>query len=378
MVEKLDIHNVQENFDYYMKRLDKSKMSVHQIKQIKRFVTEAQIGKNSTTRVGKHRLVANLASFFRLHEYFKKDFDKLTDKEVEKFYQDIEANRIKKKNGDPYKNGSKDELIRNLKRYLKWALDTNVYQKKAGWLKEYEDVPELPAITMKEAEKLAKGMKFLRDRALTMFLADSGCRIEEALNLKISQIEKKTKDDGDEFYIVDVKVSKTLPRRISVPIASAILTEWLAEHPAILDKEAYLFPVTYDGYRKTLRQTGKKILGRVITPHLLRHSSATHYCKVINNPYKFCYRYGWTMGSRMSRRYIDRTLLGEEAQEELDNLVKSNKVEELTKEFDKYKNENKPLLEMAHVLLQTLKNNKATLKNIPKQDQERLQRLFAG
>lgn len=328
-MEKLDIHNSQETFDYYYNRLDNSSMSLRQVNQIKKFVLEAQIGKNSKKKVGTHRLIANLQSFFKLHDYFKKDFDKLTEKDIIKFYQDLEADRIKKKNGMAYKSSSKDELIRNLKRYLKCVWKEDVYNKKAKWLKEYDELPEVPAISMSQVEDLANGMKFLRDKTLTLFLGDSGCRIEEALNLKISDIEKKEKGDGEEFYIVNVRISKTLPRKISVPIASKVLTEWLSEHPAITDKVAYLFPVSYDGYRKVLRETSKKVLQQVITPHQLRHSSASHYCKVINNPYKFCYRYGWHFNSKMARRYIDRSQLEEDAQEQLDNLIKNNKVGEL-------------------------------------------------
>lgn len=331
-MDKLDIHNSQENFDYYYNRLDNSSMSSRQVKQIKNFVLEAQIGKNSKKKVGTHRLIANLQSFFRLHEYFKKDFDKLTEKDIIKFYQDLESDRIKQKSGKPYKSSSKDELIRNLKRYLKCVWKEDVYNKKARWLKEYDEIPEVPSLNMEEVEKLSSGMKFLRDKCLTLFLGDSGCRIEEALNLKISDIEKREKKEGDEFYIINIRISKTLPRKISVPIASKVLTEWLSGHPAITDKEAYLFPVTYDAYRKVLRETSKKVLGKVITPHGLRHSSASHYCKVINNPYKFCYRYGWNFNSKMAKRYIDRSQLEEDAQEQLDNLIKNSKVEELENE----------------------------------------------
>src|SRR3989344_2023471 len=117
MIEKrLDIHGSKTIFEYYYGRIDQSSMSDHQKKQIKRFVEEAQLGKNSTKKVGIRRLSANLASFFRLHSYFKKDFDKLAEKDLEQFYKDLENDRIKQVNGSPYKSNSKDEFIRNLKR----------------------------------------------------------------------------------------------------------------------------------------------------------------------------------------------------------------------------------------------------------------------
>jgi len=357
MVEtgRIDIHDSKNVFEYYINRLNSGEMSEHQKKLILRFVDEAQMGKNSTSKVGLRRLSANLSSFFRLNEYFKKDLDKLDEKDIEQFYKDIENDRLKQKSGRPYKKSSKDEFIRNLKRYLRWAWkdDPKKYQTHAGWLREYEEMPNIPAITFEQAQKLVSGMKFLRDQAITIFLFDSGCRIEEALNLRIRDIEKKKQPNGEEFYIINIHGTKTkeAERRISVPLAALILTKWLADHPAITDKDAFLFPITYDAFRKVLRTNSKALLGMVVTPHQLRHSSATYYCQKINNPYKFVYRYGWTINSDQARRYIDRAKLGEEAQEELDNVIKTSKVHEVEEEMERMKIAyEKKLIEMSKEL----------------------------
>jgi hypothetical protein len=55
-----------------------------------------------------------------------------------------------------------------------------------------------------------------------------------------------------------------------------------------------------------LARIGKKTLGKKVTPHMLRHSSATFYANKLRNPYKLCYRYGWTMSSKQVDRYLDR------------------------------------------------------------------------
>lgn len=331
----LDIHDSKQMLEFYLNRLDSCNMSDFQKEKIKRFVEEAQLGKNSKKKVGDRRLIANLQSFFRIHNYFKKDFDKLTEKELETFYKDLEHDRIKQQNGSPYKSSSKDELIRNLKRYLKWIWDEEKYKKLASWMREAEAIPEIPAISYEQAKQLSSRMKFLRDKCITLFLFDSGLRIEECLNLKIKDIELKKKADGDEFYIVSVdgKKTKLAKRRLSVPLASSILTEWLKEHPAIMDKEAYLFPITYDALRKVLRINSKDSLGFSVTAHQLRHSSATHYAK--NNKLSwaaFCYRYGWDLNSDVPKRYIQREKL-DESLEELDNIIKQNKTQELEEEI---------------------------------------------
>jgi hypothetical protein len=46
--------------------------------------------------------------------------------------------------------------------------------------------------------------------------------------------------------------------------------------------------------------------------HLFRHSSATYYANIEKNYFRFCKRYGWTFGSNMAQRYIDRAGIEEE------------------------------------------------------------------
>ncbi len=336
---KIDIHNSAQTLKDSIERIKLSDMSSRQIKQILNFVDEAQIGKNSSKKVGNHRIIANLQSFLKLHSYFKKDLDRLTEKDIVQLVKDLENDNIKQNSGKNYKPSSKDELIRNLKRFLKTLWSDVEYRKKISWVKQNNECAEIDAITMEEVKKLSNSFVALRDKTLTIVLGDGGLRIEEALNLKIKDVLKKEKKNGEDFYILDIKVSKTLPRKISVPYATPLITKWLKEHPAITDKEAYLFPTTYDYYRKLLRQHGKETLDKIITPHVLRHSSATHYSKTDlgKNLFKFCYRYGWSMSSKMPKRYIDRNLFEEEAQEELDNMVKNSKVDELEKEVENIK-----------------------------------------
>lgn len=336
-MDRLDIHDSKTDFDYYYSRIDSSKMSEEQKTKIKRFIKEAQIGKNSKKNVGNRRLIANLQSFFRLYQYFKKDFDKLNEAELEKFYSDLKDDKIRKINGGVYKSSSKTELLKNLKRYLKWVWDDEEkYSSHARWMREEDKIPDIPAIKLEQINTVINSMSYLRDKVLTILAFDSGCRIEELLNLRIKDIVANEKKDGEKYYTINILEGKTkeAKRNISIPIATPLMTQWLSEHPAINDKEAFLFDITYDAYRKVLRMNGKKAINQVITPHQLRHSSATHYCNIINNDRMFCYRYGWAFGSKMARRYIDRSKLGDEAQEELDNIIKESKIEDMKRELE--------------------------------------------
>lgn len=364
-MDRLDIHDSSGEFKYYLERINNSSMSDKQKKRIHRFVEEAQLGKNSKKIVGHRRLIANLQSFFRLHDYFKKDFEDLNEKELEQFYKDLQNNKIRKANGGIYKQNSKDELIKNLKRYLKWAWnDEKKYNTHARWMREKEEIPEIPAITLDQIKKVVDTMQYDRDKTLTMLAFDSGARIEELLNLKIRDIQRRTKKDGEEYYAIKIDGTKTkeAKREISVPLASPLLTQWLKEHPSINDKEAYLFDITYDAFRKVLRMNGKKAIQMVITPHQLRHSSATYYCPLINNDRMFCYRYGWAFGSKQARRYIDRNRLGDTAQEELDNIIKVSKMQDLEKEFEDFKEGLKPLTPYLEAIAEAMERMQKTGK----------------
>lgn len=342
-MDKLDIHHTDNSLKRHLDRLEASSMSEQQKKNIRQLVHELQIGKAASTKVKNHRLIAYVQHWLKLQDYFKKDLDKVTEKEAEGFVVDLETNKIRRENGLPYKDNSKNEFIKAYKRYLGWYYKgrKEIYDKKARWIKEYSQFSEKKAITLEQAELVVKKelktneVFGLRNATLFLFLFDSGCRIEEALNIKINQIEKHVrKDEKGFYYLINIKVSKTLPRRISVPLCTTYLTEWLKNHP-LGKSEDYLFPMGYDSARKIVKELSKKYLGFEVTPHELRHSSATYYCKKIDNPYKFCYRYGWKFGSKEANRYIDRNLLGEEEQEKLANIIENDKIELMEREFAK-------------------------------------------
>jgi len=345
-MEKRDIHNSKEGLSAAKTLLERSSFSDTQRKDLLRFLDLMAMGKAGAKKVGNHRLISYVYGWLKLYKYFKKDLNLITEPEIEKFYRDLDTDRIKQLNGKHYKPNSKNELIKSLKRYLGFKVtDKNAYKKLVGWIKEYSDQTKIPAISKEQVEKVIKIINNSRDRALFYFLFDSGCRIEEALNLKIKDIEKHEKEDKKGFYyLVDIRISKTLPRRISIPLSSQFISKWLEEHPDRINPEAFLFPLEYDASRKIIKTASFKALGFKVTPHQLRHSSASYYCKLIDNPYKFCYRYGWKFGSREANRYIDRNLLGEEEQEKLLNIVESDRFAQLEKEVDRLKTENKGIL----------------------------------
>lgn len=354
MGEKNDIHNSEAVFSKNYENLiqDPQALAIEK-KRFKQFFDDAAIGRTGK-KVKSHRLNAYATHLRYLCHYFKKDFKKITEKDIIRFYKDLENNKIKRHDGENYTDASKNEWIKALKKYMRWLLNDEIkFKRLISWVKEYKGYKEMEALSLEEVEKLAKGVR-PRDACLIMFLFDSGARIEECLNVKIRDIEKIHREEEEftdknrnrkvsrYYYKIHIRISKTLPRTISIPLCTDYIDEWLKLHSDKGNREAYLFPISYDAVRMMLRKSSERILHKHVHAHLLRHSSATYYARILNNPFKVDYRYGWEIGSGISRRYIDRNGL---AEEETVEAIEKDEIKRITKENNKLNDEIEKLRE---------------------------------
>jgi len=128
-------------------------------------------------------------------------------------------------------------------------------------------------------------------------------------------------------YVIRVEFSKTKKRTITLPFCKDCIDLWLSLHQLKDNPSAQLFPVSYTALCSIVTRAGN-CLGKHLTPHCFRHSSATYWCQHLT-PYELCYRFGWSMASKMPQRYIDREGLN---QEKASKVVKAAKVETLEQE----------------------------------------------
>jgi integrase len=315
--KKKDIHHIEQSFRSALCKLE-----------------------NDNSLVQRNReLILSFIRERKLSHWLDKPFDSVTQADMEGVIEGLENNKYKREIKDKkgrilrssnLAHSTKLDYKKTLRKFYKWLLgDNDHYPELVDWIDTFDIEKEIPALRREEIERLAEALK-LRDKAILMFLFDSGARAAEFLNITIGDLTKV-----DNSFKARIAFSKTKPRTIHLPICSKYLELWLQESKE-KDEHNYLFPISYEALRRMLYRVGKKVLNKRVTPHILRHSSATYYANLLKSPYKLCYRYGWSMASQMPKRYIDREGIIEE---ETPDLVRVNDISKLEKQNQDLKEE---------------------------------------
>lgn len=193
-------------------------------------------------------------------------------------------------------NTSKNELLRRLKAFLRWAYKRDLIKSRdvIDKIGKYPELSEREKIKDKyleasEVKKLITGMTCRRWALLTEFLVLSGLRIGEAIALDTSDIDARnihvtktfnsithaigpTKTDGSTR---DVHIQPELARcikEIKIEMLKERMIYGYGSTPYFMtgpDGER----LSYYAYKYYLKKSGKDILGREgVTPHITRHT----------------------------------------------------------------------------------------------------------
>ena len=339
MDEKLDVHNRKREFETYHRNLVNDKTMIPRNKEhLLKFIRDCRLGKTLRNRqrkvIGDARCTKYIHILKRISEWLNKPFEEVTQEDMESFIEGLENDKYLGKVGYrgtrliKLSHSTKVDYKKILKKFYKWLLGKNdQYPEIVDWIETYDPEKEIPALRREEVEKMVAASN-IRDKAIIMLLFDSGARAEELLNIRLFDLTK----NGD-TYKVRIAHSKTKPRTIHIPLCTDYLDMWLNDYHEN-DEHSFLFPITYDGLRSMISRSGKRVLNKRVTPHILRHTSVTYYANLLKNSFKLCYRYGWAMASKMPNRYIDREGLIEE---ETLEIVKTNEVSILQKENQELK-----------------------------------------
>ncbi|MFA4859190.1 tyrosine-type recombinase/integrase [Methanoregula sp.] len=165
-------------------------------------------------------------------------------------------------------------------------------------------------LTRDDIQKLIRACDTLRDRALIMFLWDTGCRVSEALDLNVGDIHFEQSCGNARLR------GKTGDREAWLLDCLPDLQAWINAHPRNMDPESPLF-VTYTRYGfgsrrldirtvqnlcKTLQKRGE--VNKRVHPHGFRHARATDKAREGYTEMELRIMFGWSKSSNMPATYI--------------------------------------------------------------------------
>ncbi len=332
--EFIDIHKKEKFFQNKLKKLQTDKnLSEKNREIILRYLKESELGKTikkgQKKKIGPGRNLQVAGWLNLMTQWFKKDLDKVTEKDMEKIVYDLDKGIIKSRYHKPYSSEGKSNIKKFFRKFYKWLLGENKYYPESV---EWIDTSKIDTI-VQAIPKLKVGVEMIvelipdiRRKALVMVSFDSGFREGEILNCRVEDVEK----DNDGIYYLTCKYSKTKPRTVSLPYSSELLDRWLKQHPKKDNPKAQLWQTSRVMFYKTVKLYGKKAHNKNITVHMIRHTSASFYAPKLDRV-NFCKRYGWSYNSSSPDRYIDFAKI---SQKKVIDVVKAEKYQEMKQELD--------------------------------------------
>jgi len=203
----------------------------------------------------------NLQNFLN---YIKIDPEKVSKEDIESYF----ANLIKKE----YMSASIKLNYASIKFFFTWVLPKNIDFVKIDTPKKERRLPKV--LSKKEIVPMIRNTKNLKHKLLLEVLYSSGLRVGEAVKLKLQDIDA-------ERNIIRINLGKGSKDRQS--ILSKKLKEDLLKYLCTKrDNEIYLFSkkeghIVIKTAQKIVSNAAKRSkLNKKVTPHMLRHSFATH------------------------------------------------------------------------------------------------------
>lgn len=216
-----------------------------------------------------------LRSIRQLQEYCKKPVEKLTNKDIKKYF-------LYKRNEIKWSNVTLNIHLCGIKFYFENVLEKDMEVFKLLKFPKPEKLPSV--LSINEVKELLSKLRFFRDYVFLSTVYACGLRLQEAQNLKVTDI------DSDRMQI-HIYLSKRAKDRY-VPMAPEIL-KLLRKYWSTHRNKTYIFPAISPTDRKGTNATThisrntiqnginialKKtsINKRRVSTHTLRHSYATH------------------------------------------------------------------------------------------------------
>ncbi len=292
-----DIHNLkrvlEKNSERYILRLFPDDQD-----DVRRFTNDLLAQGITAGRVVKY-----LYSLVSISKKLDKPFKKASGEDLKRFLAGLEKS--------DYAEWTKHDLKIILKKYLQWLGRNEVI----SWLKvksvKNGKLPE-EVLMEEEIKAIAEVAYTSRDKAFILSLYESGCRIGELLPLQLKHLS------FDKYGALLRVTGKTGDRRIRLVASTLTLQNWLNEHPAKNNPEAYQWckiptpnnpkwkndNLSYGFVCRLLNELAEKAgIQKAVNPHAFRHSRATFMAKHLKEP-EMREFFGWGRDSEMPAVYV--------------------------------------------------------------------------
>ncbi|MTE26421.1 tyrosine-type recombinase/integrase [Winogradskyella sp. ZXX205] len=204
-----------------------------------------------------------VADFIEFHN--NKAVDQLTNRDVELFIETVFIQRN-------YSISTQRQFISALKLFIVFEPATHINSLEL--LRPNKDKKLPNVLSQEEVLDLIRHTKNLKHKTITTLLYSCGLRISELLNLKLSDIDT----DRKQLYVKNSKGRKDRVVSLANTILPVLKTYYMNYKP-----KQYLFEgsngkkYSHESVRQFIRRNSKKAqIKKVVTPHTLRHSYATH------------------------------------------------------------------------------------------------------
>lgn len=243
---------------------------------------------------------------YRLCEEIKNPFKEVTKEQIRDY--------LNKLNGNLSPNTTKAIKI-SLRKFFGYVYGTKKgrYPEVVDWIetrsRERHKKVDKKIITEEEYKKLIKGCLTQRDRAIVSFLMNTGARVGELTNTKISDLIFDSKGR----YVTIKLGGKTGEREVVMTSGFSEIDSYLKQREDRNNKNEPLFltlpksnrpnsKLGWQGVNDMLTELGERAIRRHIYPHLFRHTFATKLASRYTDA-EMRIIMGWSKTSQMPGRY---------------------------------------------------------------------------
>ena len=322
MEEQIDIHDFNKKFERKLQKIaEDPKIKKVNKDYINKFVEFCIVKENK-----KSSMTKDLYSIWFFAHNLNKDFKKANKNDFTKLILLLEKQKWTKQTKRVHRV--------SLKKFMKWLKGNNKF-----YPPEVEDIQTsrknlgsyLPdeILSPKEVQMMIGSATDIRDKTLIMFLAFTGTRIGEALNVKIKNC--RFQETGEVIVLVNGKTGyRTI---VSIPLSSALANYIENGHPT-KNPDDYLFmtnhnmtkgrtvvgkifdsklgkereigktfwiPLGYAGATKVLKNLAKKAgVVKKVSPHWFRRYAATQDASYMSDRLMML-KFGWATAVKKLR-----------------------------------------------------------------------------